>query len=852
MDPLPVSLGYRQVGKQRGKPNQRRAWIYEPTGKKEYMTLDQMRYRHARGLLQEVYREPPLTKYMAIGGGDPNDKVKKMFQDMAQVNLPAFALASPFVQHQAIVWAKEWLPRVKRFEALTINRAAGPLAVEAQMLAFAFCLNAMTLDRAHEAIAVIYRRDDAWGANTLVPEYRFINEDTVHLLNNMINHMFHGDAEFEHDYSDSDKLLQYNLSDWVQMKILFKPAPHDHPPAKNRGAGRVRVPRAGFFPLLSSYALYDLSRFGIYHEFDLSNYQEMCFIQCFREYMEAVWEEARETTSRDLFNKTIEADCEFLRSIIKTFRIRMDCLRSLSELLNINIIRRAYNEEKKKVDPPVRYLRKNPRFQKDFEILYHSGHFMIWEPKICTKLKLIKKLGLFTAIPQDQEDLVKRVRLKAPIIQARFYSEYCCAPMEMKRPFRTGLDSFFMMDDIQDKAATAQRLSELLHINVLQYSSLAALGQALIHKHGGYKGVMGLRGTPAEFIRKCLCPIVLGAPHDRPIRVEGDLCQYDRKSSYPSVYTCFPGIPIGKPIEIDGKKGLSQLNDEYDPDDPEDQCHFYVCLDIKSYRSLHADDPYPMLTHPGLRYMDRTQYELIMKHYEVDYDFVSGYYFEGYNRAIGKLAMRLFNMRAAAGRDVSLALKRLMNSMWGKAMCKGFPVRDKNIPDSEVEAFCQRQYPYVYKRSPRPDGSWNIRIVRPILADLSCPQFSVNVSSWSRRVMQETIYSAVDHGIPIFYSNTDCLCLREPDVPRLAEASGRKFLVSGAGAALGDFVREHQSRKFICLSQKKYIHCLKSGGSHVCYGPRSGDPEKYFERLFTRSPLCSPSRSRRSSSRTAS
>jgi hypothetical protein len=252
--------------------------------------------------------------------------------------------------------------------------------------------------------------------------------------------------------------------------------------------------------------------------------------------------------------------------------------------------------------------------------------------------------------------------------------------------------------------------------------------------------------------------------------------------------------------------------------------------------------------------MDRTQYELIMKHYDVTYDFVSGYYFEGYNRAIGKLAMKLYGMRSQAVPDVSLALKRLMNSMWGKAMSKGFPVRDKNKSASEVEAFCLKQYPYVYKRSLRPDGSWNIRIVRPILADLSCPQFSVNVSSWSRKVMQETIYSAVDHGIPIYYSNTDCLCLRESDIPRLAEVSGRKFLTSSAGAALGDFVREHQSTKFICLSQKKYLHVLKGGGHHVCYGPRDKnmDPEKYFEAVFTRSPLCSRSRSRRSSSRTGS
>jgi hypothetical protein len=831
------SLGYKSVGKNAGKSNQRRAWIYTPTGQREYMSLDQMKYRHARGLLEEVYKEPPLTQYIELRGRNRNDPIDIMFRDMAEINLPAFNDATPTVQAQAIGYAREWLRRIKRFEGIFIKRSGSKTKNEAQMLAYAFCLNALTLDRAHQAVAIIYRKDEAWGRE-LVPEYRYINEDTVHLLNGMINALIHGGTEFEHDYEDSDKVLLYNLAEWVELKLVFKKAPE-------KGG------RAGFFPFLSSYELYDLSRFGIHHEFNIENYQEMCFIQSFREYMEevfpleaAVLNPPGATVSRAEWDKIVEADCEFLRSIIKTFRIRLDSLKTLSDILNINIVRRAYNEEKKKLDTPVRYLRKNPRFQKTFELLYHSGHFMIWCPRICTKLKLIKRLDKFIPIPQDQEDQVKRIRLAPRSVQAKFYSQYCCAPMEtitMKKFSRApgGIDSYFTMDDIKDKAGVARRLSKLLNINVLQYSSLAALGQALIHKHGGYKGVMGLRGTPAEFIRKCLCPIVLGAPHDKPIRITGDLAQYDRKSSYPSVYTLFPGIPMGEPIEID-RDGLSELNENYDRGDPDDQCHFYVCLDIKSFSCRHKDDPYPLLKTTGLRYMDRTQYELIMDHYDVDYDFISGYYFKGYNRSIGRLALWLYELRSQAGRAEGLCLKRLMNSMWGKAMSKGFPIRDKIIPSDRVDAFCLSQYPYVYKRSLRSDGQWLVRMVRPIMADLSCPQFSVNVSSFSRKIMQDIIYKAVDHEIPIYYSNTDCLCLREADRDRLSEVSGHRFLQEGG--ALGDFVREYSSRTFICISQRKFIHILSSGGSHACYGPRDKniDPEEYFERLFRRSQLYSP------------
>jgi hypothetical protein len=100
--------------------------------------------------------------------------------------------------------------------------------------------------------------------------------------------------------------------------------------------------------------------------------------------------------------------------------------------------------------------------------------------------------------------------------------------------------------------------------------------------------------------------------------------------------------------------------------------------------------------------------------------------------------------------------------------------------------------------------------------------------------MQDVIYKAVDNEIPIYYSNTDCLCLREADVDRLAEATGRRFVTEKP--RLGDFAREYPepTRKFICLSQRKYIHCFPNDPPQVRYGPRdkNRDPEEYFERLY--------------------
>jgi hypothetical protein len=114
----------------------------------------------------------------------------------------------------------------------------------------------------------------------------------------------------------------------------------------------------------------------------------------------------------------------------------------------------------------------------------------------------------------------------------------------------------------------------------------------------------------------------------------------------------------------------------------------------------------------------------------------------------------------------------------------------------------------------------------------------VNVSSYSRKVMQEMIYKAVDGSIPIYYSNTDCLLVREEDAASLfgpqGDPQGSRGELFPGGSELGDFALEHSSRKFICISPRKYIHCHKDGSYKFCYGPtkKNKDPEEYFDWLW--------------------
>jgi hypothetical protein len=76
--------------------------------------------------------------------------------------------------------------------------------------------------------------------------------------------------------------------------------------------------------------------------------------------------------------------------------------------------------------------------------------------------------------------------------------------------------------------------------------------------------------------------------------------------------------------------------------------------------------------------------------------------------------------------------------------------------------------------------------------------------------------------------------LKEADVAVL-ESAMERFLSHG-GLWMGDFVKEFKqiSRKFICLSPRRYIHCFVNGEFKIPYGCKADDKEGYFERRYDR------------------
>jgi hypothetical protein len=105
-----------------------------------------------------------------------------------------------------------------------------------------------------------------------------------------------------------------------------------------------------------------------------------------------------------------------------------------------------------------------------------------------------------------------------------------------------------------------------------------------------------------------------------------------------------------------------------------------------------------------------------------------------------------------------------------------------------------------------------MRLIKPVYAPWQRPQFGVPVVSMARVVMQDAVYRCVDDGIDVYYCNTDSILIKREDLNRIRIP---------IGDGLGDFHKEYDVTKFICLSTKKYVRVYPDGSFKNSFGKHS-------------------------------
>jgi DNA polymerase elongation subunit (family B) len=231
--------------------------------------------------------------------------------------------------------------------------------------------------------------------------------------------------------------------------------------------------------------------------------------------------------------------------------------------------------------------------------------------------------------------------------------------------------------------------------------------------------------------------------------------------------------------------------------------------------------------------MDKAMFDCVERHYEWEFEFVSGYGFNsGFNDKVKHLAHRLWDIRGELKQklsDLQLIVKRLTNTLWGKSMARAQLTYKRTVKEENLFKVLRYNEGYVYSIKKIQNGlnEYQVKWLSPISRKFIRPQFGINCLSASRVWMQEVIYKATDLFLGIWYSNTDCFVMNFDAVKKLNDAMDGKLVGKGLGQM--DYEFDKMAVKFICVSPKKYLVVFEDGTNLARFPPTFLTPDKYDE-----------------------
>jgi hypothetical protein len=843
-----LKYGYKPLSKMPGKLDKVIKMRFLPTSRIEYMSLNQFRSRVARGVYKEVDPELGTSKYKATDTGISLAELNSMA-------IPRWDRADDATKKLAVEHAKILWPLVQQHRQASIKWERNAFrGNEAKLFAITAILKKFKFDREHMAALYIIRDGN--------PEFRYINENTIHLLESMIGAIFYGD-EFKHDYTDSDKAMSFATEQWDEMGIRFwkdndhfigeldnRPSHKPHPAVADL---TKKKKGAGFFPYLNTSEL-DLSPAGIFTEFNPENYTTNCLIRSLQVF--------------SLSEKTIQS----LSSMIQTAVIPFDQFQLIANCLRTEIAVHHWSDKHQKNKNCKHYVPKGPlsKSHARIDLWERFGHVCpytkhtyngkgVWITNIVQDL--LQKRQLVEMTPAQIQQ-AWYMRIKERELQAIPYDEKICVndrltwvtpekiyrgieamidqiceepidPYPLVLPLsESELDLILEHDDLKKLpygkkeelwSSLRIQVAEIFGLLLEKFSTLANLGQAILQKTGCYEGVVELRGPPCHFIRACMTSPMCQTENGVPVRVTGEVEQIDRHGSYPAIYKSFMGIPKGRPQCVTSYDEATFAKFDY----------YYICVDIKAIRD---SSPFRLPLKIGLNYLDKYFFEAMVKGDYCDWEFKSAYEFhQGFNTKIRQLTDKLWLWREnwQKGSPMELIVKRLMNTLWGKSVARDLPVKTRILNAKEMTGCVRHNGALIYSVKELDKDRWEVRILKPLRSTFRVPQFGVNIMSWSRWSMHEVINRALSNGIHIYYTNTDSLVLMKKDVEKLNGLYQGKLI----GTIMGQMSSELSApaRLFIVLSPKKYIACLMDGKMKVRYRPKKvaeDEWEAWFEAKF--------------------
>ena len=385
-------------------------------------------------------------------------------------------------------------------------------------------------------------------------------------------------------------------------------------------------------------------------------------------------------------------------------------------------------------------------------------------------------------------------------------------------------------------------------IGLQSYISVSSIGYSFALKFGCLDGCYELAGKPQNFISRCVSGGRTMTANNEKLIIDEKLQDFDAVSLYPSAMYTMRGIPKGIPKVITDFGKLESYSDyfiEINIDKLQakgvDHYKFPLVFGKENQSKVFRDKCYTNF------YVDKRSLEDLIEFYDIEYTPIRGYYFdEGHNNRINTFIKLLFDLRKkykSEGNALQNTIKLLLNSIYGKSILKPVETEIKVINPKNLERFIIQHYNYILEINEATNGYKKhiyAKVIKSINTHYNCPQFGVNVLSWSKHLMNRVMCLADQNGIPVFYQDTDSMHLKEEDVPRLGELFKEKYHTELIGTNLCQFhcdfdpIKEGvpvHSKKLIALGKKSYLDLLEDSEGNTSYHIRmKGVPQNVLVR----------------------
>jgi hypothetical protein len=379
-------------------------------------------------------------------------------------------------------------------------------------------------------------------------------------------------------------------------------------------------------------------------------------------------------------------------------------------------------------------------------------------------------------------------------------------------------------------------IQDQLNMDVVNYVTLASLSDSYMAKTGCYEHCYQVSSLPRIFMQKCIVGGRTMSCDNEKAVVNDELNDFDAVSLYPSAITrladdlggYLKGLPnILLPEQLN-MKFLNSIDG------------YFLKINItknsinRSFPLLnkHNKEGIRQFTNEsiGEYFIDRIALEDLIKFHNIDFEIISGLYFNsGRNPQCGKTMRYLFNKRVELkdqNNPAQMIYKLIMNTAYGKAILKPISEETLVMNVERFDVYLKENYNYITYYAPVPcigeTRLIKVKVTKPIIDHYNYCHIGSEILSMSKRIMNEVMTLAEDESIKLYYQDTDSIHIKDSDVNQLADNYYKKYNKVLIGKNMGQFhcdfsVSDKEldkkkpitSVKCIILGKKAYIDQLK-------------------------------------------